>query len=289
MLRFPWRRFLFLSALVPFGSLVGSACSDTTGPGSDFDASNRGDTSAPSSSSSNPPFFPPGPDGGTGTDGGDGGCGPSLLGVLRDFKGKNETDGHPDFESVTGDDRNMVSLDLGADGKPVYQGAPNTPTTNGKAAFDQWFRDTPGVNKRKLYTLPAQVDVATGRTVFESAAFFPLDADPEGFGDTPGQPHDFHFTYELHTEFAYTGGEIFKFRGDDDVWVFINGKRVVDLGGVHSAQEATVDLDAEAANLGIVKGKGYAFDFFFAERHTTESNFRVETTLKFVNCAPIIR
>ena len=48
-------------------------------------------------------------------------------------------------------------------------------------------------------------------------------------------------------------------------------------------------LDQEAARLGITKGQTYAFDFFFAERHTVESNFRLETTLKFVNCAPIVR
>jgi fibro-slime domain-containing protein len=38
-----------------------------------------------------------------------------------------------------------------------------------------------------------------------------------------------------------------------------------------------------------VKGQTYALDFFFAERHTVESNFRLETTLKFTNCAPIIK
>src|SRR5882672_10323680 len=50
------------------------------------------------------------------------GCG-VLLGVVRDFKGKNETDGHPDFETygyafvaTTA----LVLPDLGADSKPVY-------------------------------------------------------------------------------------------------------------------------------------------------------------------------
>jgi fibro-slime domain-containing protein len=68
----------------------------------------------------------------------------------------------------------------------------------------------------------------------------------------------------------------------------VNGLRIVDLGGVHGAQDATVNIDAEAARLGITKGTAYAFDFFFVERHTTESNFRLETSLKFVNCDPIL-
>jgi hypothetical protein len=30
-------------------------------------------------------------------------------------------------------------------------------------------------------------------------------------------------------------------------------------------------------------------DIFQAERHTTESNFRVGTTIEFTNCAPILK
>lgn len=278
-----------ISASVAVGFVSFAGCDSTIGPGAEFDAASDTGESRDGSLLPTLPdgaLFPPG-DGSTPTT--DGACGPSLLGVLRDFKGKNEPGGHPDFEGQDGDDRDMVEETLGADLKPVYRGSPTTPTTNGKASFDEWFRDTAGTNLRKLYTLPATIDAATGRTVFDSAAFFPLDGDPGGFGITPGFAHDYHFTYELHTEFSYAGGEVFKFRGDDDVWVFINKKRVVDLGGVHVAQEATVDLDQEAARIGITKGQTYSFDFFFAERHTVESNFRVETTLKFVNCAPILR
>lgn len=175
--------------------------------------------------------------------------------------------------------------DLGADLKPVYAG--QTPSTSGQTTFDQWFRDTPGVNKSKLITLPF-VFGAGGRVTYENTSFFPLDSDPDGFGNTPGAQHDFHFTYELHTEFAYNGGEIFMFRGDDDIFVYINRKLVINLGGVHSAEEASVDVDAEAARLGVTKGNTYPFDFFFAERHTSASNFRFETTLRFSNCNPIL-
>jgi fibro-slime domain-containing protein len=89
-------------------------------------------------------------------------------------------------------------------------------------------------------------------------------------------------------EFKYNGGEVFTFRGDDDLWVFVNGKLGLDLGGVHGALEGTLDLDANAARLGVTPGNVYALDFFQAERHTSESNFRIETNLVFTNCDPII-
>lgn len=226
----------------------------------------------------------------------DGNCGPNLTGILRDFKGATEPGGHPDFQyDVFGRELGIVATNLGTDLKPVYNapagqiagmgiGSPNVHSTHGGTLFDQWYHDTANVNIRELYVLP--VTTENGKQVFDSTAFFPLDG--KGFDLTPDGGHNFHFTFELHTEFKYSGGEVFKFRGDDDVWVFLNKKLAIDLGGIKGALEDSVDLDAKAADLGLQKGQIYALDFFFAERHTSQSNFRLETSLEFVNCDPIL-
>ena len=113
---------------------------------------------------------------------------------------------------------------------------------------------------------------------FNNDAFFILDN--VGFGNYKNYNHNYHFTFEIHGRFSYIGGEKFTFIGDDDVFVFLNDKLVVDLGGIHNKKAADVDLDS----LGLIKGSNYRFDFFYADRHTVESHFSMETSLE-IFCA----
>lgn len=86
---------------------------------------------------------------------------------------------------------------------------------------------------------------------------------------------NFAFTMEMHRQFTYKKGQMFAFTGDDDVWVFINNRLVIDLGGIHLASSDTVDLDT----LELVAGEEYWFDFFFCERMIAESNMMVTTNM----------
>ena len=195
-----------------------------------------------------------------------------MTAIVRDFKAD-----HPDMEGDTGTRKGLVEDTLGADNKPVYAPSGATPVTAGAASFDQWYRDTTDVNMRFEQELTL-AEVSAGVFVFEDNDFFPLDG--MGFPNEEVLGHNFHFTTEINATFLYQGGEVFTFRGDDDVFVFVNKRLALDLGGVHAVQEATIDFDAQATSLGIQVGQVYRLDVFHAERHTSESNFRIETSIE---------
>ncbi len=160
--------------------------------------------------------------------------------------------------------------------------------------FAQWYRDIPGVNVSKnieitltrqpnsnVYSFSDKTD-----SKYKSLnGFFPINADLYGNsgGSTPNQ--NFHFTYEVSTEFVYEKGkgQVFTFTGDDDVWVFIDGKLVIDLGGVHSALDQSINLDRLTW---LKDGQSYQLKVFQAERHRTQSNFRIDTTMVLKSVEP---
>ncbi|MGH1487068.1 MAG: PKD domain-containing protein [Cellvibrionaceae bacterium] len=213
--------------------------------------------------------------------------------TIRDF-----TVSHLDFESDDqGFDPGIVTDDLGSDGLPVYaHGDEGTRTTHGPDAFNQWYRDVSGVNLNIPMSLTMTRESDSTTWEFSDGEFFPIDDDllPTGatsWGNTPlaierNLNHNFHFTLETHLEFDYQGGETFTFRGDDDLWVYINGKLVIDIGGVHNAIERTVNLDEVANEIGIEVGNTYSFDLFFAERHLTKSNFHFQTSINLTCTVP---
>jgi fibro-slime domain-containing protein len=216
-----------------------------------------------------------------------------------------------DFESYCcGSALGMVSNLLAADGEPVFawKGSPQFMTD--APTFAKWYHDGP-TNTPIFSTLTLKRQGVTSSYVFDSntdapyvalGGFFPLDG--KGFGNYGGSGHNFHFTSELRDVFTFAGGEVLNFSGDDDVWVFINGHLVVDIGGVHGAMTGSVTLTAGMMDLGspfavppvppapvgLVVGGMYEFAVFQAERHTVASNYKLTLTgfvKQKTTCTPI--
>jgi fibro-slime domain-containing protein len=193
----------------------------------------------------------------------------TLTGVIRDFQ-----DSHPDFERSYGGgvDTGVVKTELGADGLPVWDGPAGSDFSN-EANFNQWYRDVGGVNQSKAFSLDL-TETSPGILSYSSNSFFPIDGQLLG---NQGRSHNYHFTLQLEGQFSFKAGQSFTFTGDDDLWVFFGGKLGIDLGGIHASASQTI-TSAQLAALGLSEDTNYDLDIFFAERHTTQSNFQIQTS-----------
>ena len=202
-----------------------------------------------------------------------------LNAIVRDF-----SDTHPDFEDgISGVVKGLVQSNLAPDNKPVFAGPNGRGAIRSQEGFNQWFNDVPAVNQKITRSLELrETKPGSGIFSFESSAFFPIDNQLLG---NQGRTHNYHFTLEVHDTFTFRGGEMLKFKGDDDLWVFIDKRLVVDVGGVHAVASGSVKLDT----LGLTVGQSYAFDLFFAERHTSQSNFELQTSIALeANQPPVV-
>lgn len=145
--------------------------------------------------------------------------------------------GHPDFEKLNISEKEIVANSLDSDGYPIFNKSKGNITKN---SFDMWYRDYPGINTtiKELITLNL-IDSDNKIYRFASSAFFPLDK--KGYGNFHGD-HNFGFTDYISFYIKYTGNGSIEVKGDDDIWVFVNNKLAVDLGGCHSSLRESISL-----------------------------------------------
>ena len=92
-----------------------------------------------------------------------------------------------------------------------------------------------------------------------------------------------HFCSASHSNFRYKKGLKFDFRGSDDIWVFIDNKLAVDLGGTHLPAPGYVDVDQFFKKNGLnpdeIIGKMFDIDIFSCNRRASSSSLRIKTNM----------
>lgn len=161
-------------------------------------------------------------------------------------------------------------------------GDDNTAGISSAASFSQWFADVPGINVSKPQAIRLTQE-ADGFWAFESDDFTPLDR--KGFGNE-GAAHNRYFTFEIQAEFTYEAcaGQMIEFEGADDAWIFVNGIRMMDLGGTNAGAAQVVEID----RAGLADGDPYTLKFFFAHRASDSAPFRIRTNIPLKTKSKVI-
>lgn len=240
-------------------------------------------------------------------------CSRSIAVMVFDWLGESEKNNvtDPDFgigsgECGGGDTavKGMVLPELGADELPVRNDADFPSSCTAAKDLNHWFiadtvQSLPTATCRDIaMTLDSNgfwvADIA-GNEKTGVPGFFPIDdfkylddantvVNPK-WDSVQGKDwqgyHNYSFSMKVQAEFKYVKGQTFEFRGDDDVWVFIDDRLVVDLGGKHGPIQGAVELDTigRASGDTLVEGNTYPFHIFYAERSKPGSNFMMRTTM----------
>lgn len=140
-------------------------------------------------------------------------------------------------------------------------------------SFTQWFNDAIGVNASKSHTVVMR-DWGAGYE-HRDDSFYPIDGKLYG---NEGQAHNGYFTYDVSAAFIYEActNQVISFEGDDDCWIFIDNRLVIDLGGVQPGTPQAFEVD----RLNLVDGETYSFRLFYAHRNTGQPRFNLRTTFE---------
>ncbi len=241
-------------------------------------------------------------------------CVLDIKAVFRDFSSYADSLG--DFSGGGNMIEGLVERFLDNDGKPAAVSDVNSISSGTIASpesFARWYRNSPTIeakvgsillfdNGRGGYVNrwgKEGEQWCVNDTCYDgSPVFFPVDDLSEGadFVEATIPPeyggnwqlesdfvpdaskHNFGYTTEVKYWFLYdeTQTATLEFLGDDDLWVFVNGRLALDLGNPHTPLEGNVTVNAASANTyNLANGGVYAIQVFHAERNPTGSSFKL--------------
>lgn len=145
------------------------------------------------------------------------------------------------------------------------------------------------------YTLKTVKDTNGNVLTTEGSDFYPLDNSRKLSYESSETAHNYFFGMRYDVPFKigdYVGPMNYEFTGDDDLWVLLDGKLILDLGGIHSAADGTVDIWKELGKTAAQltpeeKEQEHTLTVLYMERGAGESNCKMKFTLPSASIAEV--
>lgn len=166
--------------------------------------------------------------------------------------------------------------------------------------FARWFHAVDGLSTSYAGTLGLVYNESSRIFKYEDENFYPLDEiDLAGDESVNSNGHNHLFTLSLGVPFQVIadGSEKFEIAADDDTWVFVGSKLVLDMGGIHDEMSAHFMINEDGEVYAAVGDEDYAYAgvklnsgdstvvrIFHADRNSESSVFK----LYFANMLPNI-
>ncbi|MBQ2695589.1 hypothetical protein IJG04_03075, partial [Candidatus Saccharibacteria bacterium] len=197
-------------------------------------------------------------------------------------------------------EQGMTEYELDSDYLPVAIGGDLLPNRGVSGDnFGRWFNAVDGKSVQYASTLTLGYEASEARFFYENDNFYPLNGlavVPSEGVNNDGKNHLFTVNLAVPFRVLADGNEEFEITADDDTWVFVGTKLVLDMGGVHDAMTGRFMINENREVYAGVGEESLAYSgvnvsedsaivrIFHADRNSSESVFKVN----LINMVPNI-
>lgn len=204
-------------------------------------------------------------------------------------------------------EKGLASFELSDEKIPVLRAGKLTPN-RGLDNAERWFKPVEGKSSSFLGTLGLKYEAEGTEFYFYRDKFYPLDEIEFSKDDSvnkDGHNHLFTMSFAVPFTVLNNGSENFEITTDDDTFVYIDDKLVIDMGGIHGTLAGRFSIhedgevyagvgDEDLAFTGVRLNQGEAgmMRIFHADRDSDESVFGVKFSgmnISFVDTSKLAR